>query len=216
MKLSYAVVWREPGGPRYAGGLELGPSALRLRGAAPDGSVRAERLLYDDLAAVRVGRAAEERIDGRPVLVLDRQVGGRLCVASLEGFGIVHELAERVAELTSGRAALPSRLAVVVPLRSGARERARALLEEGPPFDPETMPLERHHVFLTEREAVFLFEGPEAKALVQRLVGDPAVWKVAVAWRACLGGKPRLAEEAYAWVRVRDAVRASPSGGQGR
>jgi hypothetical protein len=141
--------------------------------------------------------------------VLERRAGGRLAVVSLEGLGIVHELAGRVAELTAGKAAVVSRFVVIVPLKEGTRERARLLLDEGPPFDPETTPLERHHVFLTEREAVFLFEGPKARSLVDRLVADPGVWKAAVAWRRCLGGPPRLAEEAYAWVRTRDPEGAS-------
>lgn len=209
MKLSYAVVWREASGPRHAGRLELGPTALGFKGTDPDGRLRVERLLYEDLSAVRVGRSAEDRLDGHPALVLERRAGGHISVVSLDGLGIVHELAGRVAELTAGKAAVVHRLVVVVPLRPGARERARLLLEEGPPFDPETTPLERHHVFLTEREAVFLFEGPQASALVDALVGDPTVWKAAVAWRRCLGGSPRLAEEAYAWVRTRNPEGAS-------
>jgi hypothetical protein len=209
VKLSYAVVWREASGPRHAGRLELGPTALGLEGTGPDGRLWVERLLYEDLSAVRVARGAEARLDGRPALILERRAGGNIHVVSLDGLGIVHELAGRVAELTAGRAAVVHRLVVVVPLRPGARERARLLLEEGPPFDPETTPLERHHVFLTEREAVFLFEGPKARAFVDRLVGDPSVWKAAVAWRRCLGGSPRIAEEAYAWVRMRDPEGAS-------
>ena len=53
-----------------------------------------------------------------------------------------------------------SRLVVVVPLADGARERARELLEQGPPFDPAATHLERHSVYLTDREAVFVFETP--------------------------------------------------------
>lgn len=209
MRLSYAVVWREAGGPRYAGKLELGPTALRLQGTGPEGRLSVKRLLYEDLSAVKVGRGAEERIDGRPSLVLEQRAGGRIYVVSLDGLGIVHELAGQVAELTAGKAAVVSRFVVIVPLRAGARERARRLLEEGPPFDPETTPLERHLVFLTNREAVFLFEGPKARALVAHLVGDPAVWKAAAAWQRCLRGPPRLAEEAYSWVRMRDPEGAS-------
>lgn len=213
MRLIYAVVWREAGGPRYAGKLELGPTALRLQGTGPEGRLSVVRLLYEDLSAVKVGRGADERIDGRPALVLERRAGGRIDLVSLDGLGIVHELASRVAELTAGKALVVSRFAVIVPLKAGTRDRARLLLDEGPPFDPETTPLERHHVFLTEREAVFLFEGPKAGTVVDRLVADPAVWKAAVAWRRCLGGPPRLAEEAYAWVRTRDpeAASAEPS-----
>ena len=50
-------------------------------------------------------------------------------------------------------------LVVVAPLREGAQERARELLAEGPPFDPEETVFDRHEVFLGEREVVFLFAG---------------------------------------------------------
>lgn len=199
MKLSYAVVWREAGGPVYTGKLEIAPDAVRLRGSSRDGAVWAERLPYEQLASVRIGRSAEDRLGGERTLVLERSSGSRLHVASLDGLGIVHELADQVAELTAGRARRLSTLVVVVPLRAGTCGQARALLEHGPPFDPGEMPLERHRVFLTEHEAVFLFEGANAGALVNRLVGDPAVWKAAAAWRRCLAGRPRLAEDVYSW-----------------
>ncbi len=92
-------------------------------------------------------------------------------------------------------------VAVVAPLRDGARERARSLLEGGPPFDPSATSLERHVVFLTDREVVFVFEGPEAKKAVAALAGDPGIWEAAAAWQECLEGRPRLAEDVYSWAR---------------
>jgi hypothetical protein len=94
-----------------------------------------------------------------------------------------------------------SRVAVVVPLRPEALEAARALVEEGPPFDLADTPLEAHCVYLTDHEAVFVFEGPDARAVVERLVGEAGVWNAATAWRGCLAGKPRVAEPLYAWRR---------------
>ena len=44
-----------------------------------------------------------------------------------------------------------------------------------------------------------MFEGPEARSAVERLVGDAEVWQAATAWRDCLAGKPRVAETAFAW-----------------
>jgi hypothetical protein len=98
-----------------------------------------------------------------------------------------------------------STFVVVAPLRDGARDEARRLLAGGPPFDPLTTPLERHGVFLTDREVVFVFEGPEAKEAVQGLASDPAMWRVAAAWREVLGGRPRLAENVFGWTRTSDA-----------
>ena len=90
---------------------------------------------------------------------------------------------------------------VVAPLREGARDTARLLVAGGPPFDPERTPLVRHHVYLTDKEAVFTFEGPDARAAVEGLVGESNVWKAAAAWRECLAGRPRIAEEVFAWDR---------------
>ena len=56
-----------------------------------------------------------------------------------------------------------SRLVVVVPLKEGARARARELLEAGPPFELNDTAFDRHDVFLTEREVVF---DPARKAVV--------------------------------------------------
>jgi hypothetical protein len=94
-----------------------------------------------------------------------------------------------------------SRVAVVVPLRLDSVETARTLIQEGPPFALGDTPLEAHAVYLTETEAVFVFEGPEAREIVEHLVGEADVWQAASAWRACLDGKPRVAETVFSWRR---------------
>jgi hypothetical protein len=94
-----------------------------------------------------------------------------------------------------------SRVAVVVPLRPDAVEAARRLIEQGPPFDLQETPLQSHCIHLTEHEAIFVFEGPEAREVVERVVGEANVWEAATAWRACLAGKPRIAETVFAWRR---------------
>jgi hypothetical protein len=93
-----------------------------------------------------------------------------------------------------------SRLVLVVPLRAGAHEQARALLEKGPPFDLETANLGRHDVFLTREEVIFVFEALEGAPL--KLAGeDPALWQAGKEWAALLSGRPRKAEEAFSWQR---------------
>ena len=94
-----------------------------------------------------------------------------------------------------------STFVVVAPLRPAAREAARELLAQGPPFAPDGTTLESHHVFLTDREVVFLFEGPDVKETVQKVAGDPGVWRAAVRWRELLAGRPRIADSAYSWAR---------------
>lgn len=92
-----------------------------------------------------------------------------------------------------------SAVAVVCPLRPGAAETARVLVAEGPPFDLAGAGIARHLVLVGEEEAVFVFEGPEARGAVERLATSPGVWRAAAAWRDLLAGRPRLLEPAFAW-----------------
>jgi hypothetical protein len=94
-----------------------------------------------------------------------------------------------------------SSLAVVVPLRPDMLAEARRLIEQGPPFDLADTPLDSHWIHLTDHEAVFVFDGPGAREVVERVVGEASVWEAATAWRACLAGKPRVAETVFAWRR---------------
>jgi hypothetical protein len=76
----------------------------------------------------------------------------------------------------------------------------RDLLADGPPFDPAAVGLERHHVFLTDQEVVFLFEAP-TRSVLEQLVTDPSLWAAAATWQDLIAGPARLAEDAYAWAR---------------
>jgi len=113
--------------------------------------------------------------------------------------GLLGELTDLLARLRAERAARAC-VAVVVPIRRGTAEAARRLVEEGPPFDVERLGLERHHVFVSEREVVFLFEGDGASA-VDALSRSPRVLSAAVRWRGILAGQPRLAQEQFGWTR---------------
>jgi hypothetical protein len=92
----------------------------------------------------------------------------------------------------------PDVVAVVIPIVEGKREAVRALLVQGPPFDPESVGLARHQVFLGEDEAVFVFEAPTGTGL-ERLVSDPAVWSAAAEWHELVAGPPRTTPLAFAW-----------------
>jgi hypothetical protein len=101
MRITYGVVWQEGEAPLSRGKLELLPGALRLDGVT--GSAPAVREIpYDELSAVRVGRAGAERLDGRPTLVLDLVSGTRVVVASVAQSGIAAELVERLTSATVG------------------------------------------------------------------------------------------------------------------
>jgi hypothetical protein len=91
--MSYVVVWSENGGPLHAGRLDLARSSVLLKGSAQDIRRCREEVAYDELGDVRVERARERRLGGRPTLVLERRNGSRLRVASVEGGGALHELA---------------------------------------------------------------------------------------------------------------------------
>jgi len=113
---------------------------------------------------------------------------------------VISELAERLAELQLG--AEPTRtIAVVIPLREGATDTARELLASGPPFSPQALDLDAHHVFLTSNEAIFVFESGRGAAALDPLFADPSLWQRAAEWAELLGGPPRIAEDAFSWER---------------
>jgi hypothetical protein len=195
---SYAVIWREEGGLSYAGRLELGSSELRLLGSGPRSTLARVRVPYGDVVAVRIGRSPAERLDGARSVILERRAGAPVMIGAVSGVGVVFELAEVLADLaTQGADAM--RIAVVVPINGCAR--ARELIEAGPPFEISDLPIDRHQVFLTEREAIFVFEGKDVSRTLETLARRPQVWTSAAAWKDCIAGRPRVAELAYAWAR---------------
>ena len=95
-------------------------------------------------------------------------------------------------------------LAIVVHLKPGAEPLAADLIANGPPFDPSKKGLDRHTVYLSADEVVFVFEGHEVEWIVDRLVDEPFHWLVTAAleeWRPLLDGQPRIARPAYSWKR---------------
>ena len=114
---------------------------------------------------------------------------------------LVGEIVERLAALQLGED-LARRIAVVLPIKPEAHDAVRGLLESGPPFDPEQMTgLDRHEVFLTQQEAIFLFDSQLGADALAQLVTDPELWQAAAAWREHIAGPPRIAEDVYAWAR---------------
>ena len=199
MRTSYGVVWREGEHPLARGKLELLPRALRLDGMS--GSMPIVRELpYDSLSEIRIGRSSLDRIDGRPSLVLEPRTGDTLSIASVAQAGVLAEIAERLAGLQFGSEG-PRRLAVILPLREDDGEAVRALLAAGPPFDPEALGLDRHQVFLTASEAIFVFESTLGAGALEALLRDPTLWQQATAWHEHLAGPPKIAEDVFSWAR---------------
>ena len=199
--LDYAVAWRGRGGLDARGRLTLERSELVLHGTGENGVLRHERVPLEQVAAVRIGRSESERVRGERTVVLELEAGGALTVAPLGAAGAVFELADLVAQLSSEQRAADERVVVVLPLRRATADRARELVASGPPFDVDNAALDAHHVFVSEGEVVFVFEGERARDVVEELLREPRVLLAAARWRGCLAGPPRLAEGTYAWRR---------------
>ena len=198
---SYAVAWREADGCVCAGELSFVRDHLRLDGtSSEDGRLRTRQIPYGDLAAVYIGRGADERLNDRAALVLERHSGAPVQIGALQ-VGTLGELTDILAALVSGIDESSDLLVVTVPLRKGAGERVRQLIAQGPPFDPSGTGLERHRVLITERDVIFLFEGRNVRETAERLLSDPGVWRAAIEWRGCFAGPPRLADDLYTWTR---------------
>jgi len=94
---SYAVVWSGSGGI-HSGRLDVRADGLELHGR--DGVLR---LLFRDVSRVSIDRGRDERLRGLPVLRLAGVGDTTVRIASLQGAGVLHELArhvERAAGLT--------------------------------------------------------------------------------------------------------------------
>jgi len=92
-----------------------------------------------------------------------------------------------------------SQVAVVARLREGTEERARALIAQGPPFDPREMGFASLAVYLSPGEVIFHFEGKGAAQKLADLIDDMVISSSFGAWAPLLEGTPRLAHESYFW-----------------
>jgi len=88
----------------------------------------------------------------------------------------------------------------VAPIDPPQRERLLRTFSDDPPFDLPATTLDRHAVFLGERQAAFLFEGDDPEAAVRALAEDHdlqvEVMELAGAVRA-----PRLMTPVFDWRR---------------
>jgi hypothetical protein len=90
-------------------------------------------------------------------------------------------------------------IAVVVPLTEGRSEIVREFLAEGPPFDPSAIGLAAHRVFLTEREAIFVFDCAEGARAFERILAEQDFWDVVSAWEHSVAQEPRIGSVVYEW-----------------
>ena len=102
---SYAVTWCEGDGPIRAGKLVLGATSVRLEGGTARRRLSEERILYSRLSKVATARRPQERIGGRPTLVLERQGRPLLAIACVDGLGCLREVAQRLERAIAGTVA---------------------------------------------------------------------------------------------------------------
>lgn len=95
------------------------------------------------------------------------------------------------------------RIAVVAKLKPDSLDRAKELIAQGPPFDPERIDLQRHTVYVSDDHVVFVFEGARVNELV-RTAEEGAGAAALAAWEPILDGVPRLSEEVYRWEHSGD------------
>jgi hypothetical protein len=187
----YAVAFRIGQGARAAGALVIDQDRLQLEGRTADGAVELS-VPYAELVEVRIVRGPEELLNGRPALLLARQDRPPVQVEPF-GIGLLHELADLLVALATEHADGGEEVAVIVPLKKDRMAQAKELVAQGPPFDPAALGLTRHEVFLTADKAIFVFAGAHVRAKLERMTRDPTLWRVGIAWRGCIGGRPRLA-----------------------
>jgi hypothetical protein len=102
------------------------------------------------------------------------------------------------------------RIAIVANLKPGTEERARKLLEGGPPFDVATAGATRHVVYASTSDVVFVFEGHGLERRLHGIVSAPfesALTSALDQWRDVVDGPARIARAVYAW----DAGAEAPS-----
>jgi hypothetical protein len=114
----------------------------------------------------------------------------------------VSKLAEQLVSLNLPDNAHQS-FAVVLPLAEGRAEVVREFLAEEPPFDPAQLGLEHHHVFVTDTEAIFVFETAAGLKDLEPLLAEPEFWDIVGAWERCAAGEPRVAAASYEWPEGR-------------
>ena len=109
---SHAAIWRDANGALVTGKVVLGADALRLQGMTRQGSSSVDEVPYAELAGVGIGRGPEERLNGRPTLVLNRSSAPPLLLDVL-GIGMLSELSDLLATLAAEHAAPREHLTVI-------------------------------------------------------------------------------------------------------
>src|SRR4026209_98507 len=109
--------------------------------------------------------------------------------------------ARREATIASNKGPVMQRIAVIANLKPETEKRAAALIETGPPFDPEQLGFDRPTVYLSGNQVVFVFEVRRLDHLLHGVVRNPENRGAFGAWAPIIEGFPVVAHEAYSWQR---------------
>jgi hypothetical protein len=109
------------------------------------------------------------------------------------------------------------RFVMIVPLKRGSGDEVRRILADGLPYALGDTSLERHFVFQSSDELVFLFEGEHADQLAKALIEKPALLLQESRLGRHMGGSPRVPEEVFSWERPEalEGVSFAPEPGPG-
>jgi hypothetical protein len=107
------------------------------------------------------------------------------------------------------------RVAIIARLKEGSEQRAAELVGAGAPFDLANTGIVRHSIYISAKEAVFVFEGHEVEWIVDQLIDEPVHYDLQRAldrWREIVDGKPRVAREQFGWQLDETEAIATPTG----
>lgn len=93
--MAYAVMWSEAAGPEFVGKLDLGLDCIILTGIAAEARESRRRVPFSEVTDASLGALARLSGGERRGLLLTL-AHGRVEIASLEGMGALHELAEHI------------------------------------------------------------------------------------------------------------------------
>jgi hypothetical protein len=98
------------------------------------------------------------------------------------------------------------RFVLAARLTPDGRRRAETLLSEHSALGAEELEtaLDRHVIFLSDTEVIFLFEGMDAPEAVRALFDDPVRSTLISRWLPLFDGPLHRAAEVYTWERRAD------------
>ena len=193
------MVWRESDGPLCVGKLEADAEGVHLSGTA-GGRPTSLVVTPASITVVDVQHPSAALLGDMRTVTIGRRHAEPITIGALNGIGVVFEIADVAAQLRDRRRPVGSGVAVRVPIRPERVEKVGDLLRQGPPFDPSMVRgLDRHLALIGEAEVVFIFEGIDIQAAVERLTRNPRLWLAATAWRGCLAGRPTVLDRSHGW-----------------